>query len=139
MKIVELYFFPGRNIYSHYPVMKMLVDLDTVSDFCTNSDPAFAKRLLQLLPGLKEHTCSRRRPGGFIERVIEGTYLGHVIEHVFLELQEQAGLGTKYGKTFAGEGRFVEIISEYRCEQAARILAAAAVDLVQAVIKGRFY
>ncbi|NLZ93126.1 MAG: cyanophycin synthetase [Firmicutes bacterium] len=139
MKILELHFFPGRNIYSHHPVMKMLVDLDSAKDFCTSSDPAFAKRLLQALPGLGEHKCSRRRPGGFVERVVEGTYLGHVIEHVFLELQEQAGLGTKYGKTFTGEGRFVKIISEYRCEQAARILAAAALDLVQAVLKGRLY
>ncbi|MCR3921297.1 MAG: cyanophycin synthetase [Firmicutes bacterium] len=137
MKIVDLHFFPGRNIYSHRPVMKMLLDLNSFKDYCTDCEPAFANRLLQILPGMLEHTCSRHYPGGFIERVKEGTYLGHVVEHVFLELQDQVGVGTEYGKTYTGDGRFIVIISEYRCEQAARILAKAAVKLVKAVVAGQ--
>ncbi|HZK25232.1 MAG TPA: cyanophycin synthetase [Oscillospiraceae bacterium] len=136
MKIVDLHFYTGRNIYSHYPVMRMLLDLESFQNYRTDCDPTFASRILQALPTLCEHTCSRRRPGGFIERVKEGTYLGHVVEHVFLELQHLAGIGAKYGKTYTGDGRFVEIISEYRCEQAARILAEAAVQYVRSLATG---
>ena len=99
MKIVDLHFYTGRNIYSHYPVLSMLLDLETFQDYRTDCDPTFADRILKELPTLGEHSCSRRRPGGFIERVKEGTYLGHVVEHVLLELQSLAGMGVKYGKT----------------------------------------
>lgn len=136
MKIVDLHFYAGRNIFSHYPVMRMLLDLESFQNYRTDCDPAFASRILKALPSLREHTCSRRRPGGFIERVQEGTYLGHVVEHVFLEMQNLAGLGTKYGKTYTGNGRLVEVVSEYLCEQAARILAKAAVQLVAALAAG---
>ena len=136
MKIVDLHFYTGRNIYSHYPVLSMLLDLETFQDYRTDCDPTFADRILKELPTLGEHSCSRRRPGGFIERVKEGTYLGHVVEHVLLELQSLAGMGVKYGKTFTGSGRLVQIISEYHCEQAARILAEAAVQFVKALASG---
>ncbi|HHX75583.1 MAG TPA: cyanophycin synthetase [Firmicutes bacterium] len=139
MKIVELHFFPGRNIYSHRPVLKMLLDLEAAACFRTDADSGFAGRLLAVLPGLEEHKCSRRRRGGFLERVREGTYLGHVTEHVFLELQSLAGVGMEYGKTRTGPGTMVEIIAEYCCRQAAEILAAAAVDVVCAVLHKEQY
>lgn len=137
MRIVDLHFFPGRNIYSHRPVMKMLLDLDKFKEYRTDCDPSFTGRLLNKLPGLLEHKCSRRRRGGFLERVREGTYLGHVVEHVFLELQSMAGVGMEYGKTYTGNGCIVEIISEYRCREAAEILAKTAVELVYALVLGK--
>ncbi|NLM51291.1 MAG: cyanophycin synthetase [Firmicutes bacterium] len=139
MKILNLHFFPGRNIYSHRPVMKMLLDLGSAKDFCTNFDPYFAEKLLRVLPGLLEHTCSRGYKGGFIERVREGTYLGHVVEHIFLELQSQAAIGTNYGKTRTYAGSVVEIIAEYRCRQAAEFLAQSAVKIVEALLDGKHY
>ncbi|NLM46231.1 MAG: ATP-grasp domain-containing protein, partial [Firmicutes bacterium] len=139
MKIVELHFFSGRNIYSHRPVLKMLLDLEADAFYRTDADPDFVDRLLAVLPGLEEHKCSRRRRGGFLERVREGTYLGHVTEHVFLELQSLAGVGMEYGKTYTGPGTLVEIIAEYCCRQAAEILATAAVELVSAVLQKKQY
>ena len=139
MKIVSLHFFPGRNIYSHRPVMKMLLDLGSANNFCTKYDPAFAEKLLQILPGMIEHRCSRGYKGGFIERVREGTYLGHVVEHIFLELQNQAAIGTNYGKTRSHDDSLVEIIAEYRCRQAAEFLARSAVRLTEALLEGKKY
>lgn len=135
MKIVELHFYTGRNVYSHRPVMKMLVDLGIYRSFRTDRDSGINERLLAILPGLAEHHCSRRRPGGFVERLREGTYPGHVIEHVFLELQNMAGIGTDYGKTMTAAAGLTEIICEFRCREAAEILAPAAMKLVQAVIE----
>ena len=137
MKIVDLSFISGRNIYSHRPVMKMLLDLSNRKNFRTDMDPNFCRHLLLALPGLHDHHCSRRKPGGFAERLSEGTYLGHVIEHVFLELQCLAGMGTDYGKTFTGTGGLSEVICEYRCQEAAQILAYAALHTVSAILVGK--
>lgn len=137
MKIVDLSFIAGRNIYSHRPVMKMLLDLSDRNNFRTDMDPNFSRRLLQILPGLNDHHCSRRKPGGFVERLREGTFLGHVTEHVFLELQSLAGISTDYGKTFTGTGGLIEVICEYRCQEAAQILAPAALQIVSAILEGK--
>ena len=64
----------------------------------------FTDRLIELLPGLENHTCSRGVKGGFIERLREGTWLGHVIEHVALQLQQEAGHDIRRGKTWAVKG-----------------------------------
>lgn len=134
MKIIDIHFFPGRNIYSHRPVMKLLLDLGEWRSCRSDSD--FANRLRSLLPGLTGHYCSRRRPGGFIERLEEGTYMGHVVEHVYLELQSMAGMETEYGKTMNRTDGLTEVICEYRCRQAVSLLAAAAVRVVKAVLTG---
>jgi cyanophycin synthetase len=139
VKIVELHFYQGRNIYSHRPVMRMLLDLAQWRTFRTDRHPEFGRELLRHLPGLAEHHCSRRRQGGFLERLHDGTYLGHVTEHVFLELQEQAGIGTEYGKTLTVKGGLVEVVSEYRCRSAAEVLARAAVSVVSAILTGNSF
>ncbi|MDW7651974.1 MAG: cyanophycin synthetase [Bacillota bacterium] len=136
MNIVDLFFYPGRNIYSHRPVMKMLLDLACRKSVRTDQVPGFSTQLLGMLPGLWNHHCSRRRPGGFVERLREGTYLGHVVEHVFLELQNMAEIGTDYGKTRMNSDGLVEIICEYRCRDAAKLLAASAVSVVSAALGG---
>ena len=134
MNIREIQFFAGRNIYSHRPVMKMLLDLGERRLYCTDS--IFAARLLAMLPRLAEHFCSRRYSGGFVERLEEGTYLGHVIEHVFLELQSMAGMEAKYGKTMNRDDDLTEVICEYICRQAVRGLALAAIRVVAAALNG---
>ncbi|MHB1256471.1 MAG: cyanophycin synthetase [Dethiobacteraceae bacterium] len=134
MNIREIQFFTGRNIYSHRPVMKMLLDLGARRLYRTES--LFTERLLAMLPRLAEHFCSRRYPGGFVERLEEGTYLGHVIEHVFLELQSMAGMDAEYGKTMNRDDDLTEIICEYRCRQAVGGLALAAIRVVAAALDG---
>ena len=71
----------------------------SLEDFPTNTMPGFTENLLELLPGLREHSCSRGRRGGFVERLDEGTWLGHVAEHVALQLQQEAGHDIRRGKT----------------------------------------
>ncbi len=134
MNIREIQFFTGRNIYSHRPVMKMLLDLGARRLYRTES--IFTERLLAMLPRLAEHFCSRRYSGGFVERLEEGTYLGHVIEHVFLELQSMAGMEAKYGKTMNRDDDLTEVICEYICRQAVRGLALAAIRVVAAALNG---
>lgn len=98
MKITDTVIFPKRNIYSHRPVIKMIVDIekDTIP---TKDIPGFNEKLLEAFPGLKQHVCGLGYEGGFLERLITGTYLAHVLEHVTLELQHILGYQVKYGKT----------------------------------------
>jgi cyanophycin synthetase len=137
MKITDIAFLEGRNIYSHRPVIKIRLDPGEWRDFRTSRHPRLVEKLIRLLPGLADHNCSRGCPGGFLERLAEGTYPGHVVEHVFLELQERAGLGTTYGKTISVPGGQVDIICEYRCREAAEYLAGAAVSLVGSLLAGK--
>ena len=139
MKIRDLYFLSGRNIYSHRPVMKMVLDLAHWQTFRTDQKPQFVRRLSRRIPGLADHHCSRGFPGGFLERLAEGTYLGHVVEHVFLELQNMAGIGTEYGKTINAAHSLTEVICEYRCQEAAAFLAQGALDVVTSALQGLPY
>ena len=70
----------------------------------TNKIPGFRERLEKLLPSLYEHRCSEGVPGGFFQRVEEGTWMGHVIEHIALEIQTLAGMDTGFGRTRTPEG-----------------------------------
>ena len=99
IKIVDLVIYPGRNLYSHRPIMKLIIDIGKYSEIPTKDIPGFHERLLNAFPGLKTNTCSLGYPGGFLERLNTGTYLGHVIEHVILEMQFMLGYDVRYGKT----------------------------------------
>lgn len=138
MRIVELRAFEGRNIHSHYPVIEMLLDLGDLDGRQTRDLGDFSERLLAALPGLCQHHCSLGRPGGFIERVREGTYVGHVVEHVALELQTRTGLGMVYGKTRRTERPGVyRIVFEYRAREAGVEAARQAVDLTERLVAGQ--
>src|SRR5207302_10931419 len=77
----------GPNVWAHQPVVEALVDLGPYEERPTNKIRGFAGRLLGALPTLRAHRCSVGRPGGFVMRMREGTWMGHVIEHVARELQ----------------------------------------------------
>ena len=82
----------------------MLVDLGSLEEWPSNQIPGFNEGLLELLPGVAEHSCSLGRRGGFGERLVDGTWLGHVAEHIALELQRETGAHISRGKTrSAGE------------------------------------
>src|SRR3954468_16738093 len=105
MKIASIRALPGPNIYTHRPVLLALLELGELTGRETKEFPGFNERLLTRLPGLHAHHCAKGEPGGFVERLHEGTYFGHTVEHVALELSEQVGgaLGN-HGKTrHAGE------------------------------------
>jgi hypothetical protein len=91
LKIISSRVFRGPNIWHYEPAIQLVVDLGVLEDFPTNKLPGFAEALLERLPGLMNHTCSRGRRGGFAERLYEGTWVGHVAEHVALQLQQTVG------------------------------------------------
>jgi len=105
MKILETRVYRGPNLYALWPTIRLLVDLGELEDFPTVELPGFADRLLADVPTLAEHGCSHGEAGGFVRRMKEdeGTWLGHVLEHVALELQVLAGTPVTFGKT-RGEG-----------------------------------
>jgi cyanophycin synthetase len=101
MKIVETSVYRGPNFYALRKVIRLRVDLGELEEYPTGRLPGFVDRLLALIPTLHEHTCSYSEPGGFVRRMTEdeGTWLGHVLEHVAIELQCLAGTPVSYGKT----------------------------------------
>ncbi|MFP3942203.1 MAG: cyanophycin synthetase family protein, partial [Thermoanaerobaculia bacterium] len=101
MKILERRTYRGPNPYAHWPVLRLLVDLGELEAFPTGRLPGFADRLVAALPTLRRHGCSYGEPGGFVRRLTEGhgTWQGHVLEHVALELQTLAGTRVSFGKT----------------------------------------
>src|SRR5215213_3511862 len=126
----------GPNVYSHRPVLLMRLDLGELYEKESYEVEGFVERLLALLPGLREHHCSKGYEGGFVERLEEGTYFGHIVEHVTLELAGLAGCSATHGKTrYAGEGRVYNVVIEFCAEHATRYLLERAVGLVEAVIR----
>lgn len=121
MKITHVRAIEGPNYYSYRPVIRGVVDISDWGGKTTGELGDFNKRLLECLPSLTEHSCSRGRPGGFIERLEEGTLPGHVLEHVALELLNLAGQKVKYGKTrvLTEEKDKYEVVFEYECKEAA--------------------
>ena len=105
MKILETRVYRGPNLYALWPVIRLRMDLEELEDFPTVELPGFADRLLEMIPSLYEHGCSYGEDGGFVRRMSEdeGTWLGHVLEHVAIELQVLAGTPVTFGKT-RGEG-----------------------------------
>ena len=101
MKILDTQVYRGPNLYSLRKVIRLRVDLGELEEYPTGRLPGFVDRLLALIPTLHEHTCSYEEPGGFVRRMTEdeGTWLGHVLEHVAIELQCLAGTPVSYGKT----------------------------------------
>ncbi len=104
MEILETRVYQGPNTYALWPMIRLRVDLGELEDHPTAELPGFNDRLVALMPSLAEHTCSVGEPGGFLRRLREdrGTWLGHVLEHVAIELQCLAGTRVSYGKTRQG-------------------------------------
>lgn len=137
MQILHMAAFEGRNVHSHYPVVEMKVALGKYQETTTRGVPGFNDRLLGVLPSLREHYCSLGRPGGFVERLKEGTYLGHVLEHVVLELQTLAGMDVIYGKTrMTSEPGVYKVVFEYRAKQAGLLAGRLALELILGLIDG---
>ncbi len=105
MEVVSAKVYRGPHLYSSLPMIQIQFDLGTLEEWPTNRIVGFADQLTVLLPGLKEHGCSYGEAGGFVRRMNEGTWLGHVIEHVAIELQSQVGMRVTRGKTRSVKGR----------------------------------
>ena len=136
LRVLECRVYRGPHLYSHKPMIRLQVDLGLLEEWPTNKIPGFADKLVSALPGLVEHTCSLGHAGGFIERLEEGTWMGHVIEHIAIELQTMAGLEVSRGKTRSVKGKPCQynIMYTYRYEEAGLYAGRAALDLVASLL-----
>jgi cyanophycin synthetase len=136
LRILEAQVFRGPNYYSYDPSIRLLVDLGTLEQWPSNSLKGFNVALLEMLPGLKDHTCSVGRRGGFLERLEDGTWLGHVAEHAALELQRETGSHVYRGKTRgAGPPGRYNVIYGYSEEQVGLAAGRLAVRLMNHLVK----
>jgi cyanophycin synthetase len=127
--------FRGPNIWARMPAILMELDIGELEERPTNKIPGFYEHLTELLPGLYEHACSIGKPGGFLQRMREGTWMGHVVEHVALELQNLAGAEVTRGKTRgAGERGVYNVVYAYEQEDVGIAAGKLAVRLVNHII-----
>ena len=130
----------GPNVWTYRPVIEAVVDIGELEDFPSNTLPGFYQRLTGWLPGLIEHRCSVGRRGGFLMRLRDGTWPGHILEHVALELQTQAGMKTGFGKARMTHERGVyKVVIRTRDEAVGRTALESARDLVMAAINDTPY
>ena len=130
----------GPNVWTYRPVIEAVVDIGELEDFPSNTLPGFYQRLTGWLPGLIEHRCSVGRRGGFLMRLRDGTWPGHIMEHVALELQTQAGMKTGFGKARMTHERGVyKVVNRTRDDAVGRAALESARDLVMAAINDTPY
>jgi cyanophycin synthetase len=136
MKILDIKAMNGPNFWSakRHKLIVMLLDLEDMEQRPTDTIPGFWERLEVLMPTLQEHRCSEGVPGGFFKRVEEGTWMGHVIEHIALELQTLAGMDTGFGRTRETKDTGIyHVVFSYMEAKAGIYTAKAAVKIAQAL------
>ncbi len=142
MKILSIQPLRGPNIWSirRKKLIQMRLDLEEMEELPTHKIPGFRQRIEHLLPSLYTHRCSPGHEGGFFERVDEGTWMGHVVEHIALELQTLAGMNTGFGRTRSTRTRGVyNVVFDYIEEKVGIFAAEAAVRVAEALIAGTDY
>lgn len=139
MKIVESNVYVGPNIYAHFPVIRHVLDLEHLEEWPTGRlGRSFVDPLLEHMPGLHEHGCSYREPGGFVRRLNEeeGTWLGHVMEHVAIELQNAAGSNVTFGRTRSIDGQpgLYNMVFQYLDAEVGREASRLSLDLIHSLL-----
>ena len=136
LKITQTRVYRGPNYWSYEPAIKLVVDLGVLEQFPTNLIPGFTERLLEMLPGVGQHSCSTGRTGGFAKRLADGTWVGHVAEHVALQLQRDAGTEVGRGKTRStGEPGHYHVVFSYAEETVGLAAGRLAVRLVNHLVQ----
>ena len=142
MRIEEIKILRGPNYWSvrRSQLIQMKLDLEELEQRPTNEIDGFLERLQAMFPSMYAHRCSVGTPGGFFERVKEGTWMGHVIEHVALELQTLAGMDCGFGRT-RGTGKAGEyyVVFNYMEEDAGVFAARASVQIAQSLVDSTVY
>lgn len=139
MKILSTNVYVGPNIYAHFPVIRHVLDLGVLEEWPTaRLGNDFIDPLLAFLPGLQEHGCSYREAGGFVRRMREdeGTWLGHVMEHVAIELQNVAGSAVTFGRTRSIDGQpgHYNMVFQYKNAEVGREASRLALSLIHALL-----
>lgn len=142
MRIREINAMRGPNYWSvrRHKLIVMVLDLEEMEQRPTNKIPGFRERLEKMFPTMYEHRCSVGTAGGFFQRVDEGTWMGHVIEHIALEIQTLAGMDVGFGRTRGyGEEGVYNVVFAYMEEKVGRYAAKASVRICEALISGEDY
>jgi cyanophycin synthetase len=142
MRVLETRVMNGPNTWSEYRhyLIEITLDLEELESLPTDRIDGFARRLKKLIPSLYSHHCSEGHNGGFFKRVEQGTWMGHVIEHIALELQTLAGMDCGFGRTRSTDIRGVyHVVFAYRNEDAGLYAGKAAIRIAKALIAGRSY
>ena len=132
----------GPNYWSvrRHRLIVMVLDLEEMEELPSNKIDGFRERLEAMFPTMYSHRCSVGEPGGFFQRVEEGTWMGHIIEHIALEIQTLAGMDTGFGRTRGyGEEGVYNVVFSYIEEDAGRYAAEAAVRICEALIAAEDY
>lgn len=136
--LLRINYLRGPNIWTYRPVLEVWLDLGDLEDLPSNKLPGLTDRLIEWLPALEEHHCGVGERGGFIERLREGTWAGHILEHVVIELLNLAGMPTGFGQTRETTRRGIyRMVFRARDEAVARAALAEAHDLLLAAIHHR--
>ena len=140
LNFLRVNYVRGPNIWTYRPVIEVWVDIGELEEFPSNTLPGFTDRLTAWLPSLIEHRCGVGERGGFVERLHEGTWAAHILEHVVLELQNLAGMRTGFGKTRkAAEPAIYKMAFRTRQEEVGRAALNAGRDLMMAAINDTPY
>ncbi|MCX6274020.1 MAG: cyanophycin synthetase [Bacteroidetes bacterium] len=142
MKILDIRAMRGPNYWSirRHKLIVMRLDIEDMEDKPTNKIPGFPERLEKMFPTMIEHECSENVRGGFFHRVREGTWIGHAIEHIALEIQTLAGMDTGFGRTRStGEHGVYHVVFSYAEEKVGIYAAKCAVRIAEALIEGKDY
>ena len=136
IKLLRINYLRGPNIWTYRPVLEVWLDLGDLEELPSNKLPGLTERLVEWLPALEEHHCGVGERGGFIERLREGTWAGHILEHIVIELLNLAGMPTGFGQTRETTRRGVyRMVFRARDEAVARIALAEAHALLLAAIR----
>ncbi|MDQ4036549.1 MAG: cyanophycin synthetase [Chloroflexota bacterium] len=136
LRIVETRVYRGPNYWNYDPAIKLIVDLGVLEHFPSNTITGFVTALLEMLPGVGQHTCGTGRVGGFEDRLREGTWVGHVAEHIALQLQREAGTEVGRGKTRGtGEPGRYHVVYSYAEESVGITAGKLAVRLVNHLVE----
>ncbi len=142
MKILKVQALRGPNIWSvqRKKLIQMRLDLEEMEEFPTNKIEGFRERIEAMFPTMIEHRCSEGCRGGFFMRVERGTWMGHVIEHIALEIQSLAGMETGFGRTRETKtpGTY-NVVFSYTEENVGMFAAESAVNIAQSLIDGTEY
>jgi cyanophycin synthetase len=135
IEFLRVSYLRGPNIWTYRPVLEAWLDIGGLEDAPSNTLPGFNTRLTGLLPSLVEHHCGVGEHGGFLQRLQEGTWAGHILEHIVIELQNQAGMQTGFGQTRGTPERGVyKMVFRARDEQVARAALDAGRELFRAAL-----
>ncbi|ADL55623.1 cyanophycin synthetase [Gallionella capsiferriformans] len=138
MEFLKILSLRGPNIWTYRPVLEVWLDIGVLEDSPSNTIPGFYERLTAWLPTLIEHRCGIGERGGFLQRLREGTWPGHILEHVTLELQNLAGMQSGFGKARETSVRGVyKVVVRSRNEAVTRAALAAARDLILAAMQDK--